>query len=333
MYRIFSMTKPITSVAFMMLVEEGRVALEDSVTRHIPGWSKLRLRARPVTREMRIVDLLSHQSGLTYGIQYRTDVDALYRKSLSMQPTGQALDEFTATLGALPLEFEPGTAWNYSVSTDVLGYLIESLSGQSLREFLRQRIFAPLGMNDTDFRVSPSERLRLAACYVRRPGELLGDPSPAFEGDLTADPRFLSGGGGLISTVQDYLCFCNLILNRGRHGRVRLLSPETLTLMSTNHLPLDRDLPAASAGLFSDAGYAGIGFGLGWATTIDPAASQLHGNRGDAFWSGMANTFFWCDPCLELIGIFMTQLLPSETYPLQRQIRSLVYDAIGGLQS
>jgi CubicO group peptidase (beta-lactamase class C family) len=333
MYRIFSMTKPITSVAFMMLVEEGRVALGDSVARFIPGWSNLRLRAQPVTREMRIVDLLSHQSGLTYGIQYRTDVDALYRKALSMQSNGQALDEFTATLGTLPLEFEPGTAWNYSVATDVLGYLIENLSGQSLREFLRQRIFGPLGMQDTDFSVPATDRLRVAECYVRRPEELLGTPGPSFEGDLTADPRFLSGGGGLISTVQDYLRFCNVILHRGRYGAARLLSPETLTLMSTNHLPLDRDLPAASSGLFSDAGHAGIGFGLGWATTIDPVASQLRGSRGDAFWSGMANTFFWCDPQEELIGIFMTQLLPSETYPLQRQIRALAYDAIRGSQS
>jgi CubicO group peptidase (beta-lactamase class C family) len=330
MYRIFSMTKPITSVAFMMLVEEGRVALGDSVAQYIPGWNNLRLRAQPVTREMRIVDLLSHQSGLTYGIQYRTDVDALYRKALSMHPTGQSLEEFTATLGTLPLEFEPGTAWNYSVATDVLGYLIERLSGQTLRDFLKERILDPLGMRDTDFKVRAADRHRLAECYVRRGEELLGLPGPSFEADRTTEPTFLSGGGGLVSTVRDYLSFCNIILNHGQYGGVRLLSAETLTLMGTNHLPLGRDLPAASAGLFSEASYAGIGYGLGWASTIDPAVSQLRGNRGDAFWSGMANTFFWCDPHEELIGIFMTQLLPSETYPLQRQIRALVYDAIRG---
>jgi CubicO group peptidase (beta-lactamase class C family) len=333
MYRIFSMTKPITSVAFMMLVEEGRVELSDPVARYIPAWSNLRLREQPVTREMRIVDLLSHTSGLTYGIQYRTEIDALYRKSLSMQPAGQALDEFTAELGALPLEFEPGTAWNYSVATDVLGFLIEKVSGQSLREFLKQRILGPLGMNDTDFRVLPADRHRLAECYVRRPEELLGSPGPSFESDRTAEPTFFSGGGGLISTIRDYLCFCNVILNHGQYDTVRVLSPETLTLMSTNQLPMGRDLPAATAGLFSEASYAGIGFGLGWASTIDPLVAQLRGNPGDAFWSGMANTFFWCDPSEELIGVFMTQLLPSETYPLQKQIRALVYDALRGMHS
>ncbi len=332
-FRIFSMTKPITSVAFMMLVEEGRVGLEDPVARHIPAWAELRVGDKPALREMRIVDLLSHMAGLTYGIQYRTDLDARYRKSLSMQPSGQTLEAFAAALGNMPLEFEPGTAWNYSVSTDVLGYLIEIISGQTFRDYLMQRILRPLGMHDTDFRVAPEKRTRLAECYVRRTGELLGLPRPSFEGDLTAMPTFYSGGGGLLSTVEDYLIFANVILNEGRHGNLQLLAPETIRLMSTNHLPLGRDLPAATAGLFSDAGHAGIGFGLGWATTIDPQLTQLGGHVGDAFWSGMANTFFWCDPREELIGIFMTQLLPSETYPLQKHIRTRVYDAIRGFHS
>jgi CubicO group peptidase (beta-lactamase class C family) len=331
LYRIFSMTKPITSVAVMMLVEEGRIALTDNVARYIPAWGELKLRARPIAQEIRIVDLLSHTSGLTYGIQYRTEIDALYRKTLSMQPEGQALDEFAATLGKLPLEFEPGTAWNYSVATDVLGHVIELVSGRNLREFFKQRIFDPLEMHDTDFRVPPAHRLRLAECYVRRPGERLGLPSPKFEGDLTAEPKFFSGGGGLLSTARDYLRFCNVILNRGRYGSVRLLEPETLALMTTNHLPGGGDLPTVAQGVFANSGYAGVGFGLGFATTIDPRIAPLRGNRGDAFWSGMANTFFWCDPTEQLIGIFMTQILPSETYPLQQQIRAQVYDAIRGL--
>jgi CubicO group peptidase (beta-lactamase class C family) len=329
-FRIFSMTKPITSVAFMMLVEEGRVGLSDPVARYIPAWRDLRVGDKPALREMRIVDLLSHMSGLTYGIQYRTDIDALYRKSLSMQPAGQSLDAFAAALGGLPLEFEPGSAWNYSVSTDVLGYLIERISGQSFRDYLMQRILEPLAMHDTDFSVAPAKLERLAACYVCRSDELLGLPGPSFEGDRTVEPRFHSGGGGLMSTVADYLIFCNVILNQGRHGNMQLLAPETLRLMSTNHLPMGRDLPAATAGLFSEAGHSGIGFGLGWATTVDPKLTQLGGNPGDAFWSGMANTFFWCDPSEDLIGIFMTQLLPSEVYPLQKQIRTRVYDAIKG---
>lgn len=327
-YRIFSMTKPLTSVAFMMLVEEGRIGLTDAVTQHIPAWRALRWRGRPVSRDMRIVDLLTHLSGLTYGVQYRTDIDARYRKLLSMRADGQSLDELVAILGRLPLEFEPGTVWNYSVATDVLGFLIERVSGQTLAQFFRQRILDPLEMHDTHFHIAPAARPRLAECYVRRPQSLLGLPGPSFEGDLTAAPRFFSGGAGLLSTVNDYLRFCNVVLDQGRHGALRLLRPETLRLMTTNHLPGGRDLPAVAQGLFSNPAYAGIGFGLGFATTVDPAAAQLRGNPGDAFWSGMANTFFWCDPSAELIGIFMTQLLPSDTYPLQREIRARVYDAI-----
>jgi CubicO group peptidase (beta-lactamase class C family) len=333
LYRIFSMTKPITSVAFMMLVEEGRIGLTDPVAAHIPEWRGLTWRGQPA-QGMRIVDLLTHQSGLTYGVQYRTPIDAQYRNALSMRADGQPLDELVARLGNLPLEFEPGTVWNYSVATDVLGYLIERLSGQPVVQFFRQRILDPLAMHDTDFHVVPAARHRLAECYVRRPQALLGLPGPAFEGDLTATPRFFSGGAGLLSTVPDYLRFCNAILDGGRQGTLRLLRPETWALMTTNHLPGEsglpggRDLPAAARGLFSNAAYAGIGFGLGFATTVDPGAAQLRGNPGDAFWSGMANTFFWCDPNAELIGIFMTQLLPSDTYPLQREIRARVYDAI-----
>jgi CubicO group peptidase (beta-lactamase class C family) len=334
MFRIYSMTKPITSVAFMMLVEEGRIGLEDAVSRYIPAWASLRVRGRQTGgRAMRIVDLLAHTSGLTYGIQYRTEIDAVYRKVLSMRSDGQALDEFIAALGGIPLEFEPGTAWNYSVSTDVLAYLIEEVGGRSFHAFLQERVLHPLGMTDTDFVVPSSKRHRLAECYVHRNDERLGLPGPSFESDRAGKPTFLSGGGGLISTVKDYLSFCNVILDQGRCGDVRLLSPKTLALMSTNHLPMGRDIPAATDGLFSGASYAGIGFGLGWATTIAPKTALLPGNLGDAFWSGMANTFFWCDPSEGLACVFMTQILPSETYPLQRQIKTLVYSALDRLSS
>jgi CubicO group peptidase (beta-lactamase class C family) len=277
---------------------------------------------------MRVVDLLTHCSGLTAGFQYRTDIDAEYRGALSLQPQGQNLETFVLKLGRIPLEFQPGTAWNYSVSTDVLGFLIEKVSGQSFRDFLKSRILEPLGMTDTDFHVPADARRRLAECYVRRPHEQLGQPGPSFEGDRTAVPTFYSGGGGLLSTVDDYLAFSKAILSQGRREETRLLSPATWRLMSTNHLPGGSDLPAVAQGLFSDDGYTGIGFGLGWATTIDTASARLRGSPGDVFWSGMANTFFWCDPAEQLIGIFMTQILPSEVYPLQVQIRSLAYDAI-----
>ncbi len=322
------MTKPITAVALMMLVEDGAVRLEDPVSRFIPSWLGLKARGGTVGREMRIVDLLTHCSGLTYGIQYRTEIDAAYRKSLSMRRDGQSLEAFVEALGLLPLEFNPGSAWTYSVSTDVLGFIIEKVSGRSFRDFLKLHIFDPLGMTDTDFHVPAAKAHRVAACYVRRPDELLSLPGPSFETEHTAEPTFYSGGGGLFSTLGDYLAFCNAILSQGRHGGVQLLSTATWRLMSTNHLPGGSDIPSVARGLFSGRGYRGIGFGLGWATTQDRTRAELRGTPGDAFWSGMANTFFWCDPAHDLIGIFMTQIFPSETYPLQREIRALVYDAI-----
>jgi CubicO group peptidase (beta-lactamase class C family) len=327
-FRIFSMTKPITSVALMMLVEQGRIRLDDPVARFIPAWAGLKARGASTSRPMRVVDLLTHCSGLTAGFQHRTDIDAAYRNALSMQPDGPDLKAFVGELSGLPLEFEPGTAWNYSVATDVLGFLIEEVSGCGFRDFLKAQIFDPLGMTDSDFHVPAEKRGRLAECYVRRPDELLGQLNASFEGDRTAPPTFYSGGGGLLSTVDDYLAFAHAILNQGRRGEVRLLSPDTWQLMSTNHLPGGGDLPSVALGLFSDDSYSGAGFGLGWATTIDPATARLRGSLGDIFWSGMANTFFWCDPAEQLIGIFMTQILPSEIYPLQAQIRALTYDAI-----
>ena len=326
-FRIFSMTKPITSVALLMLIEQGRIGLDDPVSRYIPAWADLRLRGGKRSRAMRVVDLLTHCSGLTAGFQYRTEIDATYRKVLSMQSDGPDLRTFVDELSRLPLEFEPGTAWNYSVSTDVLGFLIQEVSGLSFRDFLKAQIFDPLDMTDTDFHVPTPKRERLAECYVRRADEPLGRLSTSFESDRTAEPTFYAGGGGLLSTVDDYLAFAAAILSQGRHARARLLSPATWKLMSTNHLPGGKDLPSVAQGLFSDDTYTGVGFGLGWATTID-RASPLRGTPGDVFWSGMANTFFWCDPAEQLIGIFMTQIVPSDVYPLQAQIRALTYDAV-----
>jgi len=301
--------------------------LHDPVSRFIPSWSGLQARGSDDGGEMRIIDLLTHCSGLTYGIQYRTEIDAAYRKSLSMRHDGQDLEAMVEKLSHLPLEFAPGSAWNYSVATDVLGFIIEKVGGRPFRDFLKSRIFEPLGMTDTDFNVPAAKSPRLAECYVRRPDELLGLPGRSFESDPTAQPILYSGGGGLFSTLHDYLAFCNAIMSQGTRDEARLLSTAAWQLMSRNHLP-GGDLPSFAQGLFSDAGCAGIGFGLGWATTIDADRTPLRGTPGDAFWSGMANTFFWCDPAKELIGVFMTQILPSEIYPLQREIRSLTYAAI-----
>jgi CubicO group peptidase (beta-lactamase class C family) len=230
-------------------------------------------------------------------------------------------------LAKMPLEFSPGDAWNYSVSTDVLGYLVGKISGQPFDEFLRERILAPLRMVDTDFHVPESKADRLAACYRFTPGEpmrLVDDPPTSA---LLHQPAFVSGGGGLVSTMSDYWRFCRMLLNGGSLDGARILSPKTLELMTANHLPHGKDLTQLSVSLFSEATYAGVGFGLGFAVTIDPARTLLPGSVGDFSWGGMASTYFWVDPREELIVIFMTQLMPSATYPLRRELRTLVYSA------
>jgi len=336
-FRIYSMTKPITSVAFMMLVEEGAVGLDDPVHAVIPEWKRLGVfeggfmetfRTRRPERPMLIIDLLRHTSGLTYGFQQSTNVDAAYRKRRvgEIEKHG-TLDEMIAKLADLPLEFSPGAAWNYSVSTDVLGYLVGKLSGRPFEEFLRTRIFEPLGMVDTDFFVPPAKHARLAACYAPAPsgGMLLYD-DPA-RSSYRQPPSLISGGGGLVSTAADYLRFCRMLLNGGSLDGVQLLSPKTIELMTVNHLPDGKDLPALSRSLFSEAAYNGIGFGLGFSVTLDSARAMLPGSVGDYSWGGAASTYFWIDPREELITIFLTQLLPSSTYPIRRELRTLVYSA------
>jgi CubicO group peptidase (beta-lactamase class C family) len=337
-FRIYSMTKPITSVAFMMLVEEGRVALDEPVHKYIPEWKGIGVYqggvaapflTRPPARPMLVIDLLRHTSGLTYGFQQRTNVDAAYRaqKIGEIEKAG-TMQSMITDLAGIPLEFSPGDAWNYSVSTDVLGYLIEKISGQPFAQFLQQRIFDVLNMSDTGFHVAPDKAHRLAACYVAdgRGGMVLQD-DPATSSFLTP-PSFISGGGGLCSTATDYLTFCRALLGRGETDGVRLLGPKTLALMTSNHLPGGRDLTQLSKSLFSEAGYAGVGFGLGFSVTLDPAQTMIAGSRGEYAWGGAATTSFWIDPDEELIAIFMTQLLPSSAYPLRRELRSMVYAAM-----
>jgi CubicO group peptidase (beta-lactamase class C family) len=337
-FRIYSMTKPITAVAFMMLVEEGRVALDEPVHKYIPEWKDLgvfvagtapNFLTKPPTRPMQIVDLLRHTSGLTYGLQQRSNVDAAYReqKIADMVP-GETLDNMIADLAKIPLEFSPGEAWNYSVSIDVIGYLIGKISGTPFPQFLKERIFDPLGMVDTDFHVPAEKAHRFAACYSNNPPgkmKLYDDPAKSF---YLSPPTLFSGGGGLCSTAADYLTFCRALLNGGELGGTRLLGPKTLKLMATNHLPGGADLPAMSRSMFSEATNNGVGFGLGVAVTMDPAKTLLPGSAGEYFWGGMASTAFWIDPAEELITVFMTQLVPSSSYPIRRELRTLVYAAI-----
>jgi CubicO group peptidase (beta-lactamase class C family) len=332
------MTKPITSVAFMMLVEEGRVALDEPVHKYIPEWKNLGVfqagttpafLTRPPSRPMLIVDLLRHTSGLTYGFQQRSNVDAAYREmKIGEVVKAGTLQSMIEGLAKIPLEFSPGEAWNYSVSTDVIGYLIEKISGQPLERFLKERILDPLGMNDTDFFVPADKAHRFAACYSVDPqGGLTLQDDPATSSFL-APPSLISGGGGLCSTASDYLTFCRALLGGGELGGVRLLGPKTLALMTVNHLPGGRDLPEMSRSLFSEATYNGIGFGLGFSVTMNPAQTLIPGSAGEYAWGGAATTSFWIDPAEELIAVFMTQVLPSSAYPLRRELRTMVYAAI-----
>jgi CubicO group peptidase (beta-lactamase class C family) len=337
-FRIYSMTKPITSIALMMLFEEGRVALDDAVAKYIPEWAGLgvfqagiapNFFTRPPARPMQIVDLLRHTSGLTYAFQNRTNVDAAYReKNIGEFEKAGTLDTMIADLARIPLEFSPGEAWNYSVSTDVIGYIVQQISGIPFELFVKQRILDPLGMTDTDFHVPAAKADRLAACYAadgKGGMTLYDDPTKS---SFLAPPALISGGGGLVSTTADYLTFCRALLNGGELDGVRLIGPKTLKLMTSNHLPGNRDLTEMSRSMFSEATNAGIGFGLGFAVNMNPALTLLPGSVGEYYWGGAASTAFWIDPAEDLIAIFMTQLLPSSAYPIRRELRALVNGAI-----
>ena len=339
--RIYSMTKPLTSVAAMQLVENGKLALEDPVHRYIPEWRNLGVFAAgthrigfqtvPARRPMTVLDLFRHTAGLTYGFQLRTNVDAAYRGARigELEKAG-TLSDMIANLAKIPLDHHPGEAWTYSVATDVLGWLVQVVSGMPFEDYLRNNVLEPAGMADTGFHVRPENHARLAACYQAgqlgaggRDGRatLQDDPetSPYRE-----PPAFVSGGGGLTGTAADYMRFCEAL----RTGKPRLIGRKTLELMTANHLPGGVDLPALSRSLFSEASYEGVGFGLGFATTTSPARTGIAGSAGDYFWGGAASTFFWIDPVEELSVVFLTQLIPSSTYPVRRELRTMLYAAL-----
>jgi CubicO group peptidase (beta-lactamase class C family) len=347
-FRIYSMSKPITAVALMMLVEEGMIGLDDMVHTHIPAWQNLGVYASgmpsllpdappgflttPTVRPMKVVDLATHTSGLTYGFMMRTAVDAAYRRAKAAdRETPGGLQGMIDQLAQIPLDFSPGTAWNYSVSIDVLGYLVEKLSGMSFGEFLRTRLFEPLGMNDTAFYV-PSDKIeRFASCYqpeTRGPGLKLQDD--ARESAYAKPPTLESGGGGLVSTAHDYLRFCRMMLNGGTLDGGQILSPKTVALFSLNYLPDGREVAdMALPGMFSESGYAGVGFSLGCGVNVNVAKTRLPGSLGEYFWGGAAATAFWIDPKEELTVVFMTQVIGGEArLTLRRDLRTLVYSAM-----
>nr|WP_137829992.1 serine hydrolase domain-containing protein [Methylobacterium sp. L1A1] len=334
--RIYSMTKPLTSLAVLMLYEEGRFQLDDPVARFLPEFAEMRVmvggnRAKletvPALRPITIRDLLTHTSGLTYGFMEATLVDALYRaEAIDFQTSKLSLGELVGKLAQQPLLAQPGAEWNYSVATDVLGHLVAVVSGLDFAEFMRRRILRPLAMHDTDFSVPEDKQPRFAANYAfDREGALrLYDDS--VDSKFLRTPPLASGGGGLVSTAGDYLRFCRLILNRGALDGVRLLGRKTVDLMLMNHLP--GDLAAMGQPRFAESSYAGIGFGLGFSVMLDPAAAQIIGTPGEIAWGGVASTSFWIDPAEDMAVVLLAQLVPSSALPLRRELRVLTYAAL-----
>lgn len=338
LFRIYSMTKPITSIAMMTLLEKGLFSLDDPVHRYIPQWQGLEVwsggaypqfATTPPARPMTIRDLFMHTSGLTYEFMRATNIDYAYRKlQVGLPRPGYTLEQMIDDLAGLPLEFSPGQRWNYSVSTDVLGYLIQVISGQSLETYLQEVIFDPLGMHDTSFDVSPDSVARFASAYERDANKQLVLQDDGQASRFRNRGQMASGGGGLISTVGDYYRFCQMLLGGGQLDGHRVIGSRTLRHMVSNHLPDGADMTAFATGSFSESSNAGVGFGLGFATKIDPVRNGHAASAGTFYWGGMASTLFWVDPAEELIVIFMTQLIPSSTFNFRGQLEDIIYGAL-----
>jgi CubicO group peptidase (beta-lactamase class C family) len=341
-FRIYSMTKPITSVALMMLHERGLFQLNDPIVSFVPEWSEQRawvsgegpnMQLEPLKRPITFRDLLTHTGGLTYGgglpgVGVEHPVDHVYREhKIRTFPGKEPLAVFLRKLGRMPLMFQPGTHFMYSISTDVCGALVELLSGQTFDAFLREHIFEPLQMHDTAFFVPEGKRERFAANYQRRPDktlDLIDDPTTS---QFLREPVFVSGGGGLVGTSRDYLRFCEMLRRGGELDGARLLAPRTIQLMRKNHLPDGKLLSSLAVGRYAESNTQGIGFGLGLASTVDQVEAGSV-SQGEYYWGGAASTIFWIDPKEELVVIFMTQLMPSRTFDFRGQLKSLVYSSL-----
>lgn len=338
-FRIYSMTKPITSVAAMMLYEEGAFELKDPISRFIPAFESVRVYrsgstlnpvTEPATEPVRVWHLLTHTSGLTYGFHNVHPVDAMYRAAGFEwgSPPDTDLAGACDLWAGLPLLFQPGTEWNYSVSTDVLGRVVEVASGLSLDRFFKERIFEPLGMADTGFFVDPADAHQLAALYIPAPGTRKAMRLDAMGNAALSPPPYLSGGGGLVSTAADYHRFTQMLLHGGQLDGVRLLGTRTLSYMTRNHLPGGVDLETFGRPIFAETSLDGVGFGLGFSVTEDPVKNKVLASAGEFAWGGAASTAFWVDPAEEITALFFTQLLPSSTHPIRPQLKQLVYQAL-----
>ena len=355
--RAFSMTKPITTVAAMMLYEEGAFQLDDPIARYLPEFLNTPVWAggnapledtSPQKTPITVRQIMTHTSGLTYGFMQTNVVDAAYRKAGIGGPSDiKNLQAWVKKAAEIPLVAQPGAQWNYSISTDVLGRLVEVWSDLSLEQFFHERIFAPLKMVDTGFHVREENRPRFSALYSPLSGD--GMSSVAKSGDPFAEKKtgiklqessdksryfepaeIFSGGGGLVSTLADYGRFCQMLLNGGVLDEQRILGRKTVEYMRTNQLPNNSDMAAMGQPVWSETSYDGIGFGLGFAVVLDPVKAHIITSVGEHHWGGAASTFFWIDPEEDLYVIFLTQLIPSSTYPIRRELRTRVYQAITG---
>jgi CubicO group peptidase (beta-lactamase class C family) len=341
-YRIYSMTKPITSVALMMLYERGYFQLNDPVSRYVPSWKTHRvwvsgegeaMQTEAPHRPITFRDVLSHTSGLTYGgglpgVGIQHPIDKVYRElKIRSFDAPDTMEGFMEKLSKVPLRFQPGTAWMYSLATDVCGALVEIISGKPFAQFLQEEIFEPLGMKDTAFQVAPEKVDRFAANYQRGPDKRLKLIDDPVTSNFTKEPGFKSGGGGLTGPSADYLRFCEMLRRGGELDGHRILGPRTVALMHMNHLPGGRQLTDLAIGGFSETAYDGVGFGLGFASTLGEVEAGGLG-AGDYYWGGAASTIFWVDPKEDLCLVFMTQLMPSGTFNFRGQLKNIVYSAI-----
>lgn len=347
-FRIYSMTKPITSIALLSLWEQGLFNLGDPVSKFIPEFADVRVfedgtptnyTTRAPERDMNIQDLLTHTSGLTYGFMFRHPVDAVYRERGIDRLAGHSLAEVCTKLAEAPLLFSPGERWSYSMATDVCGRLVEVIGGKPLDEFFTERIFEPLGMTDTGFWVDRERAERLVANYAEPSLSPFGVPegltgrmaeidSGGPDTPYRTRPDMLSGGGGLVSTLADYHRFTQMLSRGGELDGARVIGRKTIEFATRNHLPTGGDLASMGQPVFSETNYNGVGFGLGFSVMLDPARAQVASSPGEYAWGGAASTMFWIDPVEDLTVIGLTQLMPSSAYPIRSQMKSLVYGAL-----
>jgi CubicO group peptidase (beta-lactamase class C family) len=337
-FRIYSMTKPVTAAAALLLCEQGAIDLSDPVAAFIPAFGDARVFAggteaapltEPAARPITVWHLLTHTAGLTYGFHRAHPVDAIYRRAGHEieAPPGCSLAAACETWARIPLLFHPGSEWNYSVATDILGRVVEVVSGKPLGEFCAERIFAPLGMGDASFTVPAADRGRLAQLYAFTPSGGLA-PAPALAQTVTAPGRGHFGGGGLASTADDYLRFAAMLGNRGALDGVRVLGQPTVDLMVRNHLPGGVDLRSFGRPMNAESPLSGVGQGLGLSVLLDPALAGYPGTPGEFGWGGAASTVFWADPARDLVVVFMTQALPASALPIRGKLHQLVTRAL-----